>query len=108
MAHSIKPSQLFAVDMNHAAGLGPLVSTHRNRWLQVFETSKPHGLEGFPHCAQCCRLQPGDASEGAALMTQVNGLLQLLRIERLPLVGAPAASIHEGCSAASAVASQFL
>jgi len=39
-------------------------------------------------------------------MAQVNGLLQLLWINRPPLGAAPAASIHQGSAAARAVASK--
>jgi hypothetical protein len=38
----------------------------------------------------------GDPPEGAALVPEVHGLLQLLRIERPPLVAANAPSIRQG------------
>ena len=68
VADAVKPSQLFDVDMDHVAGLVPLVPTHWHRWLQVFESTQAHGLEGSPHGGERCHQQSGDASEGAALM----------------------------------------
>jgi len=94
--------------MDHVAGLVPLVSAYRHRRLQIFKTSQAHGVEGSPHGGERCRQQPGDASEGEVLMTQVHGLLQLLWIERPPLSTTPAASIHEGSAGARAIASQAL
>jgi len=82
--------------MQYVAGLGPLVSAHLNRWPQVFETLKAHSLEGLPHGGEWCRQQPGDASEGSALMAQLNGSLYFLWVDRPPLGAVPAASIHQG------------
>ena len=94
--------------MDHVARLGPLVSAYRHRRLQIFETYQTHCLEGSPHGGERCRQQPGDASEGAALMTQVHGLLQVLGIERPPLGAAPAASIHQGSDTTGAIPSKPL
>jgi len=88
--------------------LVPLVSAYWHRRLQIFETSQAHGLEGSPHGGERCRQQPGDAPEGAALMTQLNRVLHLLWIERPPLGAAPAASIHQGSNTTGAVPSQPL
>jgi len=65
-------------------------------------------LEGSSHSEEHCRRQPGKASEGAALMAQLNGMLQFLVIEHPPLGAAPATSIHQGSTAASAIAGQQL
>jgi len=81
---------------------GPISGDH------VIETSKTHGLEGSPHRGEWYRQQPGDASEDAALMAQLNDLLQLLGIERPPLVAAPAASIYQGSDTTGAVLCKLL
>jgi hypothetical protein len=39
--------------------------------------------------------QPGDSPEGATLVPEVHGLLQVLRIERPPLCAAHAATIRQ-------------
>jgi hypothetical protein len=69
----------------------------------MFETSQTHGLESSAHGGERCHQQAGDATEGATLMTQHNGLLQLLWVERPPLGAAPAASIHQGGNTTGAV-----
>jgi len=59
-------------------------------------TTNAHGLERKARYGEQCLEEPDDASEGAALMTQVNGLLQLLWIKHPPLAAAPTTSIHQG------------
>lgn len=52
-----------------------------------------HGGEGGPQ-------EPGDVPEVGPLVEEIHGLLELLRIERPPLVAAHAACIrHPGCTA---------
>jgi len=92
--------------MDLVAGLLALVSANRHRWLQILETSQTHGLEKAPQDGERCRHQPGNAPEGAALMTQLNRVLQLLWIKRWPLAAALAASIHQGSAPAKAITSQ--
>ena len=41
MAHSLKEDQLFDVTMDHVAGLGSLVSPHRDRRLRNLSRPKP-------------------------------------------------------------------
>jgi len=94
VADAVKTSQLsqhrrslqIDVYMNNVAGWIPVVLAYRNRRLQIFETSQTHGLEVLPDGREKRRQRPGDTSKGAALMSQVNGFLWLLCIERPPIV----------------------
>jgi len=65
---------------------------------------KAHGLERGARCGKRCR----EESEGAALMTQVNGLQQLLWIRYPPLATATATWIHKGSAAVETITGQQL
>jgi len=91
-----KASQLFGVDVDHVAGLCPLVAAHRLCRLQVLEPAKPYGLEHPANGGERSCQHPGNTTEGAALMTEVHSALQLQWIERPPLT----ASIHQRSSTA--------
>jgi len=87
VTHSLKASQLFGIDVDHVAGSGPLVAAQRLGWLQVLEPAKPYGLEHSANGGELFRKQPGDASEGAELMTQLNRVLQLMWIDATSAAG---------------------
>jgi hypothetical protein len=105
---AIEPGQLFDVHVDHVARPCPLVSPHRHRWLQVFQAPQTHGIESGADCGKRKGQQAGDAPEGAALMAQGNGTLQMLWIERPPLAAANTASIHQGGGTTAAVTAQPL
>jgi hypothetical protein len=90
-----KAGQLFGVDVDHVARLCPLVAAHQLSGLQVLESAETQGLEHSAHSGERCSQDPGNATEGAALMAEVNGALQLQWIERPPLGAANTASIHQ-------------
>jgi hypothetical protein len=86
----LKPRQLLGVDMDHVARLLPLVPLHRGLGFQVSQASES---EGFHHPSDGRQGSPkrlGDPPEGAALMPEFQGVLQLLRIKRSPLDAANA------------------
>jgi hypothetical protein len=93
---AIKPGQLFDVDVDHVARLRPLVSPYRHWWLQLFKAAQAKGFEGATDSGERQGQQACDATEGAALMAQGNGALQMLWLERPPLAAANTASIHQG------------
>ena len=95
-----KAGQLFGVEVDHVAGLCPLVAAHRLCGLQVLESAETQGLAHSAHSGERCSQDPGNATEGAALMAEGNGALQLQWIERPPLGAANTASIHQCSSTA--------
>ena len=92
---ALKASQLLGVDVDHVAGPGPLVPAHRLGWLQVIEPAEAQALEHSAHGGERCRQDSGHSPESAALMTEVDGALELLCIERPPPAAANTASIHQ-------------
>jgi len=50
MADPLKAGQLFGVDVDHVAGLGPLVPAHSLFGLQVLEATQPLGFEPAANC----------------------------------------------------------
>jgi hypothetical protein len=76
-----KAGQLFGVDVDHVARLCPLVAAHRFGGLQVLEPAKPYGLEHPANGGERSCQHPGNATEGAPLMAEVNGALQLQWID---------------------------
>jgi hypothetical protein len=76
--------------------------------LQVFQAPQTHGFESAADGGKRKGQQAGDAPEGAALMAQGNGALQMLWIERPPLAAANTATIHQGGGTTAAVTAQPL
>jgi hypothetical protein len=95
VTHSLKASELLGIYVNHVAGPGPLITVYRLSWLQVLESAEAQGLEHPTDGGEWRRQYPGDATQGAALMAEVNRALQLQWIERPPLVAANTPSIHQ-------------
>ena len=89
MPNTVEPGQLpllrrslrLDVDMDHVARLLPLVSLHRRFWVEVPESVQPQAPHRPGQGADRHQQQPGDSPEGAALVPELHGLLQLLRIE---------------------------
>jgi len=94
-ANPVKASQLFGVDVDHVAGLCPLVAAHWLGGLQVLEPAKPYGFEHSANGGERRCQPPGNTTESAALMAEVHSALQLLWIERPPLGAANTPSIHQ-------------
>lgn len=81
--------------MDHAARALPLVPPHRRFGLEVPQPAQPQGIH-YPSDGRERSLEgPGNAAERAALVPEVHGQLQLLRIERPPLGAAHAPSIRQ-------------
>ncbi len=108
MADTLEAGQLFDVDMDHVAGALPLVAPHRRLGIKVLESTQRQGVHHPPDCRQGRLESLGEATKFAALVPEVYGLLQLLRIERPPLAAANSPSIHQRRHAACSVAGQPL
>lgn len=91
----LKPSQLLGVDMDHVARLLPLVALNRKLGLQVPQRAKAKRLHHPSHGRQGSSKGLGDPPEVAALVPEVQGMLQLLLIERPPLGAANTPSIRQ-------------
>jgi hypothetical protein len=91
----LEPGQLFGVDMVYIARLLPLVPLHRSLRFQVPQSAKAQGVHHPSHGRQGSPKGLGDPPEGAALVPEVQGVLQLLRIERPPLGAANTPSIRQ-------------
>jgi hypothetical protein len=79
-----KAGKLLSVDVDYVAGPCPLVTPHRLGRLQVLVPAKAQGLEHPTNGGERRGQHSGDATQGAALMAEVNGALQLLWIEHPP------------------------
>ena len=82
VADSLEPGQPLGVDVDHVAWLLPLVPLHWNLGLQVPQAAESESLHHPSHSRQGSTKGPGDPPEAAALVPEVQGVLQLLRIER--------------------------
>ena len=71
VANAVEPGQLFDVDMDHVAGLLPLVSLHRRSGLQVTQPVQPQAPHHPGQGADRHQQQPGDPPEGPALVPEV-------------------------------------
>jgi hypothetical protein len=91
----LKADQLFGVDLDHVAGLGPLVPADWLFGLQVSQATKPDVLEPTANSRERRCQVFGDALHCEALMAQCPGLLLLLQIERPPLSAAHTPSIRQ-------------
>jgi len=91
----LRRSLRLGVDVDHVAGLCPLVAAHRLCRLQVLEPAKPYGLEDPANGGERSCQHPGNATEREPLMAEVHSALQLPWIERPPLSEANTPSIHQ-------------
>ena len=96
MTETLETGELLCVAMDHVARALPLVALHWLLGLQIVEPAKPQRVDHPPDGGEGRLEGSGDAAECAALMPEVHGLLQLLRIERPPLVAANTPSIRQG------------
>ena len=80
------------VDVDHVAGLGPLIAANWLGGLQIHEPAEAQDLEHPAHGGERCSEHPGNATESTALMPEVNSVLQLQWTERPPLSAANARS----------------
>ncbi len=87
--------QLLDVDVNQIAGPLPFVALNRRLWIKVSQPAQPQAVQRSGHGGEGSRQQPGDVSQVEPLMAQLNGALQMLRIEPPPLVAANTASIGQ-------------
>jgi hypothetical protein len=104
--HFPEAGQGFDVDVEKIARPLPLVALHWRFGPQVSQPTRSEPVESTGHGRERNRLQPGDVPEMQALVAEIHGLLQLLRIERPPLGAACAASIRQRGRTASAVPGQ--
>ncbi len=88
-------SQLFDVNVDQVTRPLPLVAVDWWFWGQVSQAAQPQAVENPRHSGEGRDEQPGDVAEVEALVTEIHGLLQLLRIERPPLGAANTASIRQ-------------
>jgi hypothetical protein len=83
------------VDMDQISGLLPLVALDRGLGLEIPQPPQTKAVEHPGHGGEGCDQKPGDVAEVEALVTQIHGLLLLLRIERPPLGEANTPSIRQ-------------
>jgi hypothetical protein len=93
--HLAEPGQSLDVDVDQVTGPLPLVALHRRYGLQVSQTAQSETVQSPGNGGERRLEQPGDVPEVQALVTEVDSLLQLLRIERPPLGAADARSARE-------------
>ena len=100
VADLAKASQLLDVDMDQVSGMLPLVALHWRFGVQIPQPPEPQAVQSSGHGGEGSRQQPGDVAQMQALMPELHGTLQVLRIERPPLGAANTASIRQcGCPA---------
>jgi len=95
-----KVAHLLGIDVDHLVGLCPLVTAYRLMGLQVLESDEAQSLEHLAHSAEGFGQNPGNATEGAALMVEANSALQFQSIERPPLGAANTVPIHQSSGSA--------
>ena len=91
---SAKAGELFDVDMDQVSGMVPLVALDRGLGLEIPQPTQTKAVEHPGHGEEGCDQKPGDVAEVEALMTELHGVLQLLRIKRPTLGPANTASIR--------------
>jgi hypothetical protein len=90
-----KAGELFDVDMDQVSGMVPLVALDRRLGFQIPESAQAQSVQGPGHGGERGSQHPSDVPQVEALMTEIHGLLLLLRIERPPLGAANTASIRQ-------------
>jgi hypothetical protein len=93
--HLAEPGQSLDVEVDQVTGPFPLVALHQRLGLQVPQESETQVAESPCDGGERCMEQPGDVPEVQALVTEIDSLLQLLRIERPPLGASHAPSIRQ-------------
>ena len=86
VAYLPEAGQGLDIDVDQVARSLPLVALHRRSGLQVAESPQAQPAEGSGNGGEGSRQQPGDVAQMQPLVTEIHGLLQLLRIERPALV----------------------
>ncbi len=81
-----KASELVDVDMDPVSGMLPLTALDWRFGLEITQPPETKAVEQLGHGGEGIGQQPGDVPQVEALVAEVLGLLQLLWIERLPLV----------------------
>lgn len=104
----LETGKLLGVDMDHVARLLPLVPLNRGFGLEVPQPPEPQSLHRPPDGRQRSPHSLCDPPEGAALVPEIHGMVQLLRIERPPLDAANTPSIRQRGVTTGAVSSQPL
>jgi hypothetical protein len=93
-------SQLFDVNVDQLTRPLQLVAVDWWYGVQVSQPPQPQAVEKPRHGGEGRDQQPGDVAEVEALVTEIHGLLRLLRIERPPLGAANTPSIRQrSCTA---------
>ena len=87
--------ELFDVDMDQVSGMLPLVALHWRFGLEIPQPPETKAVEHPGHGGEGSGQQPGDVPEVEALVTELHGVLLLLRIERPALGAANSASIRQ-------------
>jgi hypothetical protein len=90
-----KAGELFDVDMDQVSMTVQLVALDRGLGFQVPQPTQPKAVENPRHSGEGRDQQPGDVAEVQSLMTELHGVLLLLRIERPPLGAANTTSIRQ-------------
>ncbi len=85
--HLAEPGQSLGVDVDQVTGPLPLVALHRLFGLQVPQASETQVTESPGDGGEGCLEKPGDVPEVQALVTEVDCLLQLLRIDAVSAAG---------------------
>ena len=86
VAYLPEAGQGLDIDVDQVARSLPLVALHRRSGLQVAESPQAQPAEGSGNGGEGSRQQPGDVAQMQPLVTEIHGLLQLLRIECPALV----------------------
>jgi hypothetical protein len=77
ITHPLKACELCDVDMHHVAWPCSLTAAHWLCRLQVLEPAEPQNLEHPANGGWLCHQHSGNSSGRAALMAEVNCVLQL-------------------------------
>lgn len=83
------------VDMDHVARLPPLIPLQRRFGIQVPQPVQAQAPHHPSHGLDRLHRQPGDPAESAALVPEVHGLLESLRIKHPQLAAAHTPSIGQ-------------
>ena len=94
MTDPAKAGKLFDVDMDQVSGMFTLVAQDRRLGFQIPESAKSQPVQGPGHGGERGSQHPSDVPQVQSLMTELHGVLLLMRIERPPLGAATTASIR--------------
>ena len=79
MANLAEAGQLFDVDRDQVSGMLPLVALDWMFGLEIPQPPQTKAIEHPGHGGEGCSQQPGDGAEVEPLVTEIQGMLQLLR-----------------------------